>query len=1072
MARGARRHTGAQATGGVVRFLEYARVGTVEWRPTIMKMRTPALFCCLVLASACGGNNIGALFDPDVGGGGGSGDNTNVQAIPVGGFDDDGRPSVVDAFPKGGGWHGSVPIVVVFDESVNEDSVAPPVGSNEPATVFARVQGTQAELPATYDFLLGGRVVVIRPVTSVATPERTPIEIVVDPEMRDADGIRYGGTEPEVVATFTPDAADDEFDAEIVTILPLDNSDDQLRETPVYTIFSRAATATSITTANAVLRTAAGVIVTGGLSFPLELQPTVSDTRVLRFDPATALAGNTEYEIVVDDTILFADGGKLEFSGRTPYSTFQTVAVGQPTLVAVGNASPQFPDKVNSGNFSNLVIDVSLPADALAGDRVRVRLYGLDPETTATNDVNFIERSANVPIDGLQTVSVDFSGELGTAMDPRFEDGDLVITALSERASTNSGFVRSAANNSPRFDLTPPSLVSLGPPFGPGSTDIVTDQNHLVLYGTADEQLGRASLTAGTETGTLFASNSDGTFTLYPVTVGVQPGNGLAYSLTLTDTAGNIMATPLSGSILQRGVVVGANTGTLVVEAYDEATFAPIAGATVVIEPGTPQKPAVGQIVATTGIDGRATFTGLGGSNYSVTIVADGHDLVTLIDTPAAFVSLPTRPLTGSTGSLVGSLAFVPVPGHTALAGLNVFDDPATEAVQTSIGSPGTLPSTAVRPNRPIFATGFAGAFPPTAVSTFATFGCGMCGDDTVTLTPPLLPPTPGDSTSIALTLIPSTGSVVNLAATYDVDFAASGGLGAVVGTPSVNFVASLRGFGGMTLSGVGFAVNAGGSNFTVNGSYAVRLMQTLALFFPTMWVSTEAQDAAGNLARHRRLILDPSLGTTFVTTAAPGIPVDRDTRRTDHRFAGGVLQRSPGCDRPAGWLRDLAAARNRPERPPLECTVARHRRCYGSRGRADSGPGDGRRDRARHRCVERADREPAAVHEHLHPDELRARRAVPPARDLRQGCAGAVHGAVSVPAGDGAVVLLSGGLDSGTAMAMWCADGGRAELGLFADYGQRAVEMEAERSKALAERFGAEWLRVSLPWLADAARV
>lgn len=68
------------------------------------------------------------------------------------------------------------------------------------------------------------------------------------------------------------------------------------------------------------------------------------------------------------------------------------------------------------------------------------------------------------------------------------------------------------------------------------------------------------------------------------------------------------------------------------------------------------------------------------------------------------------------------------------------------------------------------------------------------------------------------------------------------------------------------------------------------------------------------------------------------------------------------------------------------------------------------------------------------------------------------------------AVVLLSGGLDSGVALALWRESGGESALALFADYGQRAAEREAEASARLAARFGAPWRRVALPWLRDAA--
>lgn len=74
-------------------------------------------------------------------------------------------------------------------------------------------------------------------------------------------------------------------------------------------------------------------------------------------------------------------------------------------------------------------------------------------------------------------------------------------------------------------------------------------------------------------------------------------------------------------------------------------------------------------------------------------------------------------------------------------------------------------------------------------------------------------------------------------------------------------------------------------------------------------------------------------------------------------------------------------------------------------------------------------------------------------------------------PGGRRAVGLLSGGLDSGVAVASWLADGGVVERVLFADYGQRAVAAEARASEALAGRLGLTWERLDLTWLGVAAR-
>lgn len=69
------------------------------------------------------------------------------------------------------------------------------------------------------------------------------------------------------------------------------------------------------------------------------------------------------------------------------------------------------------------------------------------------------------------------------------------------------------------------------------------------------------------------------------------------------------------------------------------------------------------------------------------------------------------------------------------------------------------------------------------------------------------------------------------------------------------------------------------------------------------------------------------------------------------------------------------------------------------------------------------------------------------------------------------AVALLSGGLDSGTALAMWLRQGNEVALCIGADYGQLAAVREAEHGRALATRFGVPWRRVALPWLGEAAR-
>ncbi|MFY9344650.1 MAG: 7-cyano-7-deazaguanine synthase, partial [Planctomycetota bacterium] len=71
---------------------------------------------------------------------------------------------------------------------------------------------------------------------------------------------------------------------------------------------------------------------------------------------------------------------------------------------------------------------------------------------------------------------------------------------------------------------------------------------------------------------------------------------------------------------------------------------------------------------------------------------------------------------------------------------------------------------------------------------------------------------------------------------------------------------------------------------------------------------------------------------------------------------------------------------------------------------------------------------------------------------------------------GASGVALLSGGLDSGVATALFLAGGGRLASALFCDYGQRARGPEQRAASALAARFGVELRTIALPWLGELA--
>jgi len=827
------------------------------------------------LWSGCTGNNVGRVFDRNVGTG--APGESVVQRMVAQGDAVSGRPRVSKVFPEGNGWPGTVPVVVVFNETVNEATVAPQSGT---PNLFLQVQGTDSALPATYDFLFGSRVVVIRPAVPLGGGEEiTTYEVVVTPSLRDGDGVAFGGKENQVVATFTPDQDESVKDGGILTVLPLDNAKDQRRESIVYAVFTKAVDQDSVKTGsggNFNVRQGS-TLVAGRHSFPVGAGPVGSgDPRILAFTPTNALDGAATLEIVVDDTITFGNGeGKLDFNRRTPFAKFQTLAFEDAESVTVSNPTADFLDQVNRNNLADLMIDVHLPSTAAVGDRATVRIYGLDPGDSNKTAVKFVEASADVPSPLPTLVTVNFTGKLGDLVKPKLGEGVLTIAAQLSRGSRRAGYVLSDPNNNPQLDITPPTLEQVGPPTGIDAADFVTDQEHAVFFGQANEGLGAASLTAGAATKDAFASSADGRFMIQPLFLARRTAP-LAYTLNLTDDSGNLSTQAFAGNIIQRGVVTDSSGATtLVVEAYDEATFRPVAGVTVLIDEGMPQATPVGRQTMTTDSSGRATFTVTSTARYSVTLVAGGYHLVSLLDTPGRFVSLPLRPLTAATATLGGTQAFQALTGQTLLAGCNIIDDILVESMHSTTQTPAVLVPTTVRPNRPYVLTALSGIFEPLSLPSFNNYACLICGPTGQKATPAATAIAPGATATTNQVLIPSALAARDLAAAYTKDFADSTGLDTanLAGVPTVRVQTSLFGFGGMTTFGVGLASPGTGAEYTIDATYLAAAAVQVVDLGPKLWVSTEATDTAGNVARHRRLIIDPLMGTTVATVNTPGIP-------------------------------------------------------------------------------------------------------------------------------------------------------------------------------------------------------
>jgi hypothetical protein len=830
------------------------------------------LSALLLAGTAC--DNIGRAFDPNVDPGdpGAETGISTIQVVPVGGQVQSGRPVVRAAYPEGSGWPSTVPIVVEFSESINEETVLPSTQTGLDARVGVRLQGTTQFLPAQYDFLAKGRLLVLRPINGLQNNVSAIYEVVLLPEARDVDGVRFqvsGGEN--ILSEFQVNQDESITDGAIVAVYPRDNFSSQAREDEFIVVFDSPANANTLLAADLFLQPQGGAAISADITVPLTTIG-VGDPRVVALVPSQPLQPSQAYQFTVTGNITFGSDGNLDFNGRTPFSRFTTIAPAAPTSIELGNPSMGFPNKINRQNALSVILNVETPADTVAGDRVVGRIYGSDATTTATFDQGFVERSAVASAAGVQTVMLDFGAQLGNLSAPAFDDGDIVFAAKIERGNQATGFIHQAITDEPSFDITQPTLVQAGPP-GTG-TEIFTDSEYLSYYGIASEGLSDATLADGVSANaSMFGSSGSGRFLVLPIPLG-RLTTTRDYTVTLTDLSGNTSAMAVSGVIRQRGVVTGTLAGELIVEAYDHATLKPISGATVLVDAPTPAVDGSGQLVGTTDANGRVSFTAGLGSAHTITIVRAGYDLVTIYGTAAAHVSLPLSPLTGNTASLVGTATLTPTPGATVIVGSTALADHSPMGIRTADAAPTQIPSTAILPNRAQILTAFGGTFEAASLPTYAFQGCQVCG---ATLTAPTAPPEPaepGGEVSPTIALLPAITPLSALVGAHTEDFGLAVGLDTsnLIGTPRARVTASLAGFEGQALVGIGTVSLASGTTYSVNANFSVPIIGGLIGFQPRTWLVTEAQDTAGRLSRVRVLLLVDS-GTIVAGVGPFSIP-------------------------------------------------------------------------------------------------------------------------------------------------------------------------------------------------------
>lgn len=827
----------------------------------------------LFAAAAC--DNVGRAFDPNVDPSDPNADLgiSDVQVVPIGGNVRSGRPVVRETYPDGSGWPATVPIVVEFSESLNQESILPTTPGGLDGRIGVRAQGTQQLLPAQYDFLAQGRLLIIRPINGLLDQGGAIYEVVMFPEGRDIDGLRFQVSGDEtILSEFQVNQDASITDGSILAVFPRDNYAEQEREGDVVVVFDRPANPGSLTPSNILLQPSGGVPIVIDIETPLSTVG-IDDPRVVLLDTGVALPASQTHELVVTEDITFGTDGNLDFNGAIPFSSFTTISPSEPVAVELGNPAAGFPNQINRQNALSVMINVDVPASTLVDDTVVARIYGGNASTNETFDIEFVERTAVVTVAGAQTVLVDFGAQLGTLAQPVLDEGAVIFCAQILRGNQSTGFIRGIGEDEPRFDITAPTLLQAGPP-GNG-TDLFIDTESVAYYGLASEPLAEASFADGVSVNApMFGASNSGRFLVEPVVLG-RLSSARDYTVTLTDLVGNISATAIAGSIQQRGQITGALAGMLTVEAFDQATLEPIVGATVLVDSGNPTVPASGQLIGTTGLDGRVSFTSGLGAEHTITIIRSEYDLVTLYGTRAAFVSLPLSPLVDATATLRGTTILTPTPGATVLTSSTAFAEHLVLGVRSASETATEIPATPIWPNRPQVLTAFAGEFEATAKPTYAFQACQICGVDLVTPTAPPAPADPGGEVSPTLVLSPAITPLAALVAPYSEDFLSAVGLDTgniEPGYPRARVLSSLIGFEGQVLLGVGTVTSTGPTTYEVDANYSLPIVAGLSSFTPVTWLVTEAADIAGRISRSR-VFLDPLGGILLPGPGPVAIP-------------------------------------------------------------------------------------------------------------------------------------------------------------------------------------------------------
>ena len=659
-------------------------LATVQARTTARRTATSSLLPRLLLAAAPlallpGCDSPACVFGPGgcdgtgggAGGGPGAAGSAPATTLETGQWLDADGPSTVAMIPASGSTvHPSSVLAVEFDVSMSAESLTGAFVLVD--TIF----GTEVPLVEPPPMVANGRVALLAPSQPLAPGSIYQLGWVEGAEPADVVGRvgAFSGTigSFDVQVTTTP---------RVLGTFPLDGDEAAGDLTDLFVLFDQPMDAASVTLASFKVEVGPGVPPEAEAPTPVVLPGAVPVPILqawswsLRDDDGEriSLGATTEVRLTCSTALRSQAGETLEET----VVTFQTGS-----LVA-----PRFVEKPFAPFDAIGLADLLSPAPLVEVELAEPAPVGGAPQTlgvaisgtSRSNPGAAIGLVRTVPVaEGEQLVGagVEALGFVDSMGAPYLGDGDLTLVAWNARAGrlSQARSFRAFGSQAPApvlLDTVPPAITELGP--NGGTTDVfISDQRDLVLVGRATEPIAYVRVEALDPLGGPVVSNAfdpdgagplplqdpapvvmagqAGLFLAQPAVIGaVDPQQPWTFDYQLFDRALNGSDVQLGVAFEQRGVLAAgpAATGapTLTVDVFDAVGGAPIAGALVHVHDrtndGVPPI-AVGGPVATDG-DGRAELA-FGGTSAVVSVVADGYDLLTVVDAPTSSLQVLLHP--------------------------------------------------------------------------------------------------------------------------------------------------------------------------------------------------------------------------------------------------------------------------------------------------------------------------------------------------------------------------------------------------------------------------------------------